>query len=242
MAKLSNWVLYALVDPRNKHVYRYLGITNNPDFRLWKHVDESRKFNTSHKHAWIRSLLKVGLEPDMIVLERVSTQKEVKELEKSAIKHYRDRGHDLTNSTAGGDGGSIEVSSVVMRKNWSRPEFRQTMSNMAKRQWTDPVLRAQKISAIKVGIKRGKKPTRNLTEQQRKALSERVKKQWENPVLRERLRSSVSKSWDGAEERRARQSETFRKANTGRKLTPEHARKLRESRMRGDRNGEATSK
>src|SRR5207302_1874057 len=59
--------IYVLIDPRNGEV-RYVGKTVDIDDRLRRHL---QILENTHKSHWIRQLLKLGLTPQMEVVETV---------------------------------------------------------------------------------------------------------------------------------------------------------------------------
>jgi group I intron endonuclease len=95
MEKIS--YIYGLEDPITKEV-RYVGKSINPDRRLKSHIHESRRKNT-HKECWINGLIKKGLTPGLLILEKCIGDEWI-ETEKKYIKKYE----NLTNLTEGGTG------------------------------------------------------------------------------------------------------------------------------------------
>lgn len=91
--------IYGLVDPLSGNV-RYIGQSVNPTYRLRYHLRIKKP--STHKEFWINSLLRLGLVPEMIILE-TTTKKNSCELEIYWIAWYRNNGFILTNSTDGGD-------------------------------------------------------------------------------------------------------------------------------------------
>jgi len=94
--------IYILIDPVTKEV-RYVGKTTNIKKRFNKHLNESRKSTTSHKKAWIKSLLKKNLKPEMEIIDVVNND-EWKFWERYWIEQMIAWGFKLTNETIGGDG------------------------------------------------------------------------------------------------------------------------------------------
>jgi hypothetical protein len=89
-------------------IVRYVGYTSHSlTRRLFEHVYESQHKNTCHRHRWIRSLLRKGVKPQIVLLEEVNAAN-WKDRERFWITHFS----NLTNSTVGGEGlinPSIEV-------------------------------------------------------------------------------------------------------------------------------------
>jgi len=82
---------------------RYVGKTIHPHRRFKRHIQEARRYTTSHKLAWLRSLLNQGIVPIFTVIVSVPL-KDWEGWEKYFIEKYRNWGCDLTNGTIGGDG------------------------------------------------------------------------------------------------------------------------------------------
>lgn len=96
--------IYALTDPRTEEV-RYIGKTvNEPSDRLKGHVKEAQRGVRVYKYDWIRSLLSLGLEPNVSVLEIVFIPNDWQERERWWIAFAREWGFRLTNLTDGGEG------------------------------------------------------------------------------------------------------------------------------------------
>jgi hypothetical protein len=135
--------IYDLKDPVTNHI-RYIGKSNNPKNRFYRHIKESKDFNNkTHKANWIRILLKQGLKPEIILIDEVPKE-QINFWEIHYIKLYKKYegsfGYDLTNTTEGGDGGSIkghkksESTKKKMSEYWTkfRNENKQTISEEQK--------------------------------------------------------------------------------------------------------------
>lgn len=94
--------IYGLRDPSTGKV-RYVGKSDNPDFRFYLHRWDAEHRPSRRLHSWIRSLKKKGIEPELFVIEECSIV-EWEERERFWIAHYRAQGVDLVNHTAGGEG------------------------------------------------------------------------------------------------------------------------------------------
>lgn len=100
---MRTWVIYTLCDPRDG-VVRYVGVTHQkPRVRLSGHINLARKGARYHTAAWIRSLLRDNVRPEMCVIES-GTGDNWGDAETKWIAHYRSQGHSLTNLTNGGEG------------------------------------------------------------------------------------------------------------------------------------------
>lgn len=94
------WKIYTLTDPRTDAV-RYIGTTGRTlECRLGDHIRQSRWGEKTHRANWIRQLLAADLLPVISMLE--ITEDKTREI--YWIREYRERGIDLVNGTAGGDG------------------------------------------------------------------------------------------------------------------------------------------
>jgi predicted GIY-YIG superfamily endonuclease len=95
----KEYVIYALLDPRTDAV-RYIGLTMDAKGREYDHKTKS---GAGHYGAWKRSLLKLGLTPEMIILEENLTREEAGERERFWIAYGKEYGWQLVNLTDGGD-------------------------------------------------------------------------------------------------------------------------------------------
>lgn len=95
--------MYILIDPiTNKP--RYVGKAKRPKRRFKSHTSLSRLKNEKYHNAqWLKSLLKIGLKPRMIILEKVPDNEKVWEIRENFwMDFYRRLGFDLTNTRKGG--------------------------------------------------------------------------------------------------------------------------------------------
>lgn len=100
---MSLHVIYGLYDStvKGKRI-RYVGYTSKDQRkRLIAHICEAKAGKISHRHKWIRSLLRRGVEPEIKILEEV-TEHNWKERETYWIKKFAK--NKLTNGTTGGEG------------------------------------------------------------------------------------------------------------------------------------------
>lgn len=89
--------IYGLIDPRNGEL-RYIGKSHKLRERFLEHLSGKGK---THKDKWIRQLLSLGLQPELIVIEETEDWVEA---EKFYIAYFRSIGANLTNLTDGGEG------------------------------------------------------------------------------------------------------------------------------------------
>lgn len=115
----SDFVIYGLIDPISKEL-RYVGYSSDYLARLKEHLLPSNLKSSTHKVAWIKSLLKDSKKPEIIILDVASSKIEAKEKEVELVEYYKYIGCDLTNGTPGGDGRygfttSIEVKEKIRK-------------------------------------------------------------------------------------------------------------------------------
>jgi hypothetical protein len=99
-------VIYGLHDPRNDEL-RYIGKTARDRMmrRLWEHRSEAAMKENNPRNRWLRSLLRLGISPEMRVIEE-TTEAAWQECERRWISYFRQIGARLTNTTEGGEGGA----------------------------------------------------------------------------------------------------------------------------------------
>ena len=102
------WVIYVLCDPRESDPIqriRYVGVTRGSvKKRFQNHITESRRGVKTYKCNWVRSLLAIGLLPILEEIDIGASERSWDNSEISWIRHFRDKGCPLTNTTDGGDG------------------------------------------------------------------------------------------------------------------------------------------
>ena len=108
--------IYSLIDPRDEMI-RYIGKADDCDKRLEGHIKKT-KYETNHKANWIKGLLKENLKPILEIIDEVQ-KSEWEFWERHYISLYKSWGFDLTNSTMGGDGGTMspEILKIISNKN-----------------------------------------------------------------------------------------------------------------------------
>lgn len=140
--------IYALLDP-NKNI-RYVGKTTDLKKRLQQHCSDKELSRNTHKANWIRSLIRDGTTPTIIVLEEV-IDSDWEAVERRWIQKCVDDGCDLTNLTSGGDGlhNPSEITRQKLRENQIRrmqdPTYRTKIFTQDRR---------DKISSKKMGVSR----------------------------------------------------------------------------------------
>lgn len=91
--------IYALIDPRNGEI-KYVGKTNNLKKRIREHI---RDEENNLKYTWIKSLKKIKLEPEVLILEETNIEHS-NFWEIFWINQCKTWGFELKNMTNGGDG------------------------------------------------------------------------------------------------------------------------------------------
>jgi len=108
--------VYVLCDPRTPEKIRYIGKTTRKlSNRLKEHMTEAFDVSkTTRKLNWIRSIVAAGMSPQInLVVDVIISEWE--ETERRFISEYKKAGHDLTNSTEGGDGMGIPTEETRMK-------------------------------------------------------------------------------------------------------------------------------
>lgn len=98
VATREGYYIYGLVDPRTSKI-RYIGYSYDPYQRFRFHL---RDTNNTRKVNWIKSILLVGINPEIIILQECPDEISAKKEEVEWIKFIGR--HNLTNSTDGGEG------------------------------------------------------------------------------------------------------------------------------------------
>lgn len=109
--------IYGLKDPRTGDI-RYIGKSIRPLERLENHINEPA--TKCHRSNWLKELKRLGLRPDMVLLEMVVGEWPWQEAERFWIARGRALGWPLTNNTDGGDGvcGLPPESRERIRRTW----------------------------------------------------------------------------------------------------------------------------
>jgi len=93
--------IYVLKDPTTNEI-RYVGKSNNPKKRLYRHCDRNKDIGT-HKRNWINKILDKNLKPILEIIKEVPKFDWQKQ-EKFYIEYYSSIGCDLVNWGDGGEG------------------------------------------------------------------------------------------------------------------------------------------
>lgn len=94
--------IYVLIDPETNEI-RYVGKSNNPKQRLWRHLKKTRENEDCYRTRWINDLKSRDLKPHMEIIEEVPFD-QWPERERYWIAYYREQGCHLTNTFEGGIG------------------------------------------------------------------------------------------------------------------------------------------
>lgn len=110
--------IYGLRHPGDRSIH-YIGRSTDPPRRLLGHISESLKPRVHipgkrdkrnwHKCYWILSLLRIGLEPEVVVLDAFETKSAASAAERTYISFGHETGWPLTNLHEGGCGGDNGV-------------------------------------------------------------------------------------------------------------------------------------
>ena len=102
---MSKLLIYGLVDPRTGEL-RYVGKSTSGLKRPRNHCSPSHLKYKTHCAAWIRSLIAIGIRPDIVILDEspFAGNDTLEQAEIFWIAYWRAVGADLTNHTAGGEG------------------------------------------------------------------------------------------------------------------------------------------
>lgn len=113
----SRFLIYGLLDPRDGTL-RYIGKSSSGMSRPRDHARPSRvRVERTHKANWVRSLLAIGLCPQIVVIEEHPTSDDLGEAEQFYIAYFKTLGCRLTNATEGGEGApGVQVSDSTRAK------------------------------------------------------------------------------------------------------------------------------
>lgn len=96
-------IIYALVDPRDGRT-RYIGKTvRQARQRLREHIAAKFMRGESNKERWVRILLRLGLKPQLLIVQTCTSAAALAEAERGHIARLLAGGAALTNATPGGE-------------------------------------------------------------------------------------------------------------------------------------------
>jgi predicted GIY-YIG superfamily endonuclease len=105
--KNSQFVVYFLVNEREPHEIRYIGISSDVIRRYNDHCKCYKYKLHTKKNAWILNVLNNGGDIEIGLLEVCESLEIANNREKFFIEKYKKLGHRLTNSTIGGTVGTF---------------------------------------------------------------------------------------------------------------------------------------
>ncbi len=229
--------IYALFDPREPLLYRYVGKTcRTLAQRLWEHCYMASKGRRSAKDNWIRGLSKIGIKPEIILLEDASQEWVAKEA--YWIKAMRECGHRPLNLTEGGEGSDgykhTPETRAKMKGRVVTKEEREHLSRLLKGR---PIHSAETRKAMSE-----KRRGRKLPQWQKDFLSkihtgrktppeviEKMRKYRATPETREKI-SQAGKGRVVSDQTRAKMS----RSRKGRALSSGHVEHVRQALLRPD--------
>lgn len=202
-------IIYALYDPRDPGVVRYIGKTHNMIARLRHHVRDARRKGTSAKDAWVRDLYPD--EPEMRALMIVPADC-WEEYECLAIEAFRTPA--LLNERPGGEGwrdpGKIVSARIAatVKAQWASDDARRAeMSERFKQLWQDEAYRAKMAAAAEARgpyVRKAVDPEVSAERKQQAKIRER-----------ERRKERLATDHEYAEKERARARERYRERYWG---------------------------
>ena len=87
--RVGRYLIYGLLDPRDRSL-RYVGKTHmRRERRLERHLEAAENGRMAPVSVWIRDLVAEGLQPQTVVLRRVSADEDWREAEREVIARWR---------------------------------------------------------------------------------------------------------------------------------------------------------
>jgi len=153
-------LIYTLSDSRDVHAIRYVGLTSRTlQYRRTEHLYEASVGTDSHRHNWIRKVLRDGGEIVATVLMDDLSWTDALDFEIFYIKFYRDCGYRLTNRTDGGEGALGYIHTAESKEKMSLAAQNMSDEHKAKmsasstgRKHTDKT--KAKMSASRLGVRK----------------------------------------------------------------------------------------
>lgn len=233
-------------------VIRYVGKSSRPTVRHRAHIYSASR-NEHHTARWIRKLLRLGLEPELIILQQVAENERWQDIERDFIASATQRGWQLTNSTAGGEGLDyideeakkqwIAKLSASSKKIWDTPEGRQRASLRSLRAWADQELAERRKASMRtawaspslrakhrevMAALAAREDWAKINEQR----AESVKKSWANPHMRDAHLESINRENMSVSAKRRWADPETRKSIDASRASPEYRAKLSDAAKR----------
>jgi hypothetical protein len=191
--------IYGLLDPRTGEL-RYVGRTRQALQRRLLHHLQSK--DQTHRTAWIQSLVRDGVRPEIILIEEVPVL-ESPAAERRWIANYRSAGARLVNCTDGGEGCLLGNRTTFRPGRIVPKTVREKISRTTRGRPPNHVLTdasRAKMSAVKIGKKRGPTPDHVRRKQRESQLGQkRGPLSDDHRQLLSRIRSG--KPWSAARRR-----------------------------------------
>lgn len=165
-----DYIIYGLLDPFTLDL-RYVGQSVKGVQRGRDHCRPSvlAKKENRHNAAWIKSVMKKGKKPEVVVLERFESDEKLDEAEKEWIAEARRIGCRLNNVTEGGNKPPITIMSPKERK-------RRSEKMMGHRgYWKDKKFSEEHKQLIAGSVKGKAKPPRTQEHCRNSAISQGAK-------------------------------------------------------------------
>lgn len=206
--------IYGLYCPVAKTI-RYVGKSARPRKRVLSHICGAIRGQYDHHAArWLRKIAKLGLRPKVVILHEIQPGEDWREIERAFIASGPQRGWNLTNTTAGGEGLDYinEEDRARYVENCRAGHLRRSVEDRK-------ASAAAALAAAQTPEARAKRRSSLLAHysnpQNRQRQTETNREIWSRSGFRE-ARSEVSKSlWRRAEYRQTREaqlaSEEFRR-------------------------------
>lgn len=162
-------LVYALQDPRTKEI-RYIGKSTKglkrPKYHLLPCYYANKKHDKIPLYLWIRKLARLGLKPEILILQEIDTAQNLAKAELYWIDYFKFQGSPLTNVLDASSMGNLGFKfSLEQRQNMSKARKGHKKSDS----WKALVKQAWKQN-----------PKRNSNKKFRDAVSNGTKNWWKN--------------------------------------------------------------
>ena len=226
---LRPWFIYTLHDPRYPSMVRYVGWATDTKRRLVRHIAAARaNRDQTYCGRWKRTLLEVGVEPILTVVES-GVGDGWGLAESKWVTHFRSTGHNLTNLTDGGDGTRGYTVPLEKRRKLTDEQKRKIGDSHRGRKHTSESRTNMRLAHL------GKKHTPEQTFKISQANSGKkrpigaIQKTAEANKGRKQSPEEVAKRT--GRKRSLESRERMRRAHLGVPLKPEHAKHAAEARV-----------